>query len=147
MLQLSSTDSLCRYDEAFATAQRSVALHGKTSPASPLEVAASLDALGNVHMARKRYAEAQPLFNRALTIQEETMAPTKTTADLLTNLAECAEAQGRKEKAQPLLERAIGIYENLGVREDDPAYAKSKKKLAGFKRPLGGFCCSAPSTM
>lgn len=136
-----------RYEEAIAVAQRSVALHGKASTASPLEAAASLEALASLHVARKRFAEAQPLFKRALTIHEETGTANRATADLLTSMAECAEAQGRKDKAQPLLERAVGIYENLGVRDDDPAYVRSKKRLAGLKRQVGGFCCFAPSTL
>jgi tetratricopeptide (TPR) repeat protein len=125
-----------------------VAQQGRAASGNPLDVALCLDALASTHMCRKRYEEAQPLFNRALTIHDETNTANKATADLLTNMAECADLQGRNDKAQPLLERALGIYETLGVREDDPTFVKSKKKLASFKwqRQLSGFCCTSPKT-
>ena len=59
-----------------------------------------------------RYAEAEPLFKRALAIYEKSRGPDHPfVATSLNNLADLYWTQGRYAEAEPLLKRALAIYE------------------------------------
>src|ERR1035438_5116882 len=72
---------------------------------------------------RARYAEAQPLFERALAIYETALGRDhRDVATSLNNLAELYRAQGRYAEAQPLYERALAVSEKaLGLNHPDVA--------------------------
>jgi len=60
------------------------------------------------------YAQAKPLYERALTIREEVLGPEHPdTAQSLDNLAVLLDAQGDYAQAKPLYERALAIYEEV----------------------------------
>ncbi|GJL67731.1 MAG: hypothetical protein NPIRA06_03660 [Nitrospirales bacterium] len=61
---------------------------------------------------RARYAQAEPLYQRALAIREEALGPTHPdVATSLNNLGELNRSQGKSAKAEPLYQRALAIRE------------------------------------
>ena len=70
-----------------------------------------------------RYAEAEPLYKRALAIREKALGPDHPdVARSLNNLAELYENQGRYAEAEPLYKRALAIREKaLGPDHPDVA--------------------------
>ena len=72
---------------------------------------------------RARYAEAEPLYRRALAICEQVLGPEHPhTALSLNNLALLYHAQGRYAEAEPLYRRALAICEQaLGPEHPDTA--------------------------
>jgi tetratricopeptide (TPR) repeat protein len=79
---------------------------------------------------RARYAEAEPLYQRALSIREQQLGPDHPqTAGSLNNLATLYQAQGKYEQAEPLFQRALSISEQqLGAQH--PNTATSLNNLA-----------------
>src|SRR5208337_978702 len=73
---------------------------------------------------RARYAEAEPLFRRALEIREGALGP-----DHLNDLGGLLWLQGRFKEAEPLLCRALAIREGA-LGPDHPDTATSLIKLA-----------------
>ncbi len=77
-------------------------------------MAASLNNLAVLYDNQGRYAEAEPLYERALAIQEEVLgAEHPDVAVSLNNLAALYYAQGRYAEAEPLYERALGVGEKV----------------------------------
>ena len=68
-----------------------------------------------------RYAEAEPLYKRALAIGEKALGPDHPdVAQSLNNLASCTTHQGRYAEAEPLYKRALAIREKaLGPDHPD----------------------------
>src|SRR6266516_2618114 len=82
-----------------------------------------LNQTGHYLYDRARYAEAEPLYQRALSIREQQLGPEHPdTATSLNNLAALYFDQGKYEQAEPLLKRALAIYEQqLGPNHPDTA--------------------------
>jgi tetratricopeptide (TPR) repeat protein len=60
-----------------------------------------------------RYAEAEPLFKRALAIYQKALDPEHpSVATTLDNLAALYRSQGRDAEAEPLSKRGLAIREN-----------------------------------
>ena len=80
-----------------------------------------LNWLGSALLYAARYAEAEPLFNRALAIIEKALGPEHHyTATSLNNLAGLYYSLGRYAKAEPLYKRALAITEKaLGPEHPD----------------------------
>ena len=78
-----------------------------------------------------RYAEAEPLYKRALAIQEKALGPDHPdVATALNNLAVLYRHQGRYAEAEPLYKRALAIEEKaLGPDHPDVA---SDAEQSGF---------------
>jgi tetratricopeptide (TPR) repeat protein len=77
-----------------------------------------------------RYAEAEPLCQRALAILEKALGsehPLVTTS--LTNLATLYDSQGQYAKAEPLYNRALAIREKA-LGPEHPGVATSLNNLA-----------------
>ncbi len=86
--------------------------------------------LGFVYEAQDRFAEAEPLFQRALTIYENALGSEHPyVATTLDNLARLYKTQGRYAEAEPLYKRALAIHEQT-LGPDHPDVAVSLKKLA-----------------
>ena len=70
-----------------------------------------------------RYAEAEPLYKRALAIREKALGPDHPdVAKALNNLAVLYQKQGRYAEAEPLYKRALAIREKaLGPDHPDVA--------------------------
>src|SRR4051812_21210440 len=90
-----------KYQEAMASAERSLALREQAlSPQHPA-VAESLANLGALHCAQGAYAKAEPLFLRALDIDEKALGATHPeVARILSNLASLYTEQGAYSKAE-----------------------------------------------
>lgn len=91
-----------------------------------------------------RYAEAEPLLERALGIRERAFgAEHPDTALSLNNLALLYDSQGRYAEAEPLFERALGIYRRALGREH-PNTAVSLNNLAVHYRSQGRYAEAEP---
>ncbi len=88
---------------------------------------------------RARYAEAEPLYQRALSIRVQQLGPHHPdTAQSLNNLALLYQAQGKYEQAEPLYQRALAIREQqLGPQH--PATAQSLNNLAALYQDQGKY--------
>ncbi len=88
---------------------------------------------------RARYAEAEPLFRRALAIREAALGPDHPdTALSLNNLAELLRAQGRSGEAEPLFRQALAIRE-AALGPDHPNTAQSLNNLAALLWAQGRY--------
>ncbi len=83
------------------------------------DVATSLNNLAELYRATGRYAEAEPLYQRAIAIAETTLGPEHPDLAIwLNNLANLYQATGRYAEAEPLLKRALEpCSSGLGARE------------------------------
>jgi tetratricopeptide (TPR) repeat protein len=83
------------------------------------------------------YAQARPLFERALAIHEKVLGPEHSdTATLLNDFALLLRTQGDLAGARPLFERALAIYEKvLGPEHADTAMGLNN--LAGLLQAQG----------
>ena len=73
-------------------------------------VARCLTNLAELYRAQGRYAEAEPLYQRALAIREKTLGPEHpNVATCLENYAFLLREMGRSEEAVPLESRARAI--------------------------------------
>jgi CHAT domain-containing protein/Tfp pilus assembly protein PilF len=107
-------------------------------------VATSLNNLAILYQRKGRYAEAEPLHQRALTIREQALGPAHPdVASSLNNLAVLYEAQGRLAEAIPLVERALTIVEQaLGPQH--PEVATSLSNLAVLYKAQGEYAQAEP---
>jgi tetratricopeptide (TPR) repeat protein len=90
------------------------------------------------------YARAEPLYRRALAIDEKTLGPDHpTVATVLSNLAALLQDRGDYAGAEPLLRRALAIYEKaLGL--DHPDVATALNNLAALLEEKGDFAGAEP---
>ena len=106
--------------------------------------AASLHNLALVYQEQGRYAEAEPLFKRALAIYEKALGPEHPdVATILNNLAFVYRAQGRYAEAEPLFVRALAIYEKA-LGPEHPNVATSLNNLAFVYRAQGRYADAEP---
>ena len=79
-----------------------------------------------------RYAEAEPLYKRALAIREKALGPDHPDVALsLNNLAFLYDKQGRYADAEPLYKRSLAISEKA-LGPDHPDVATSLNNLAAL---------------
>jgi tetratricopeptide (TPR) repeat protein len=109
-----------------------------------LEAARLLHQVGEYLYYRGRYAEAEPLSQRALAIREHQLGPDdRDTARSLNNLAELYYNQGKYTEAEPLYLRALAIWE----RQPDPDHsdmARSLNNLAELYREQSKYTEAEP---
>jgi tetratricopeptide (TPR) repeat protein len=103
-------------------------------------LATSLNNLALLYEAQGKYVEAEPLYKRALAIDEKTLVPEHPDlAASLNNLAALYHAQGRYTEAEPLYKRSLAIYENyekvLGPKH--PRVVTSLENYAALLRETG----------
>lgn len=92
----------------------------------------SVNALGEFHYERAEHAAAEPLFRRALAIDEASYgAQHPTVATRLNNLAELLRATNRLGEAEPLFRRALAIDE-ASDGPDHPVAATALNNLASL---------------
>jgi tetratricopeptide (TPR) repeat protein len=94
-----------RYEEAERMFTRSLELKESALGRDHPDVATTLVNLGLVHLAEGRNAEALPLLERALTIQETASVKRETLARTLTALTETYRRLGQEDKARETDER------------------------------------------
>ncbi len=94
-------------------------------------LAATLNNLAELYRTQGRYAEAEPLYRRALAIDEKALGSDHpNVATDLNNLALLYHNQGKHAEAEPLYKRALAIDEKaLGF--DHPDVAMDLNNLAG----------------
>ena len=110
---------------------------GRTTPTSP----SALNNLAVLYQGTGRYAEAEPLFERALAIREKALGPDHPdVATRLNNLAVLYRDTGRHAEAEPLYQRALAIREKaLGPDHPDIATAQQPRRaLPGHRPPRRG---------
>jgi tetratricopeptide (TPR) repeat protein len=92
------------------------ALERELGPEHP-EVAECLDYLAEQLLRDGRYAEAEPLFQRALKIREKVLGPDHLdVANSLSNLSRLYLRQGRDGEGVPLMRRAMAIRQKKASR-------------------------------
>ena len=81
-------------------------------------VATSLNNLAVLYRDQGKYAEAEPLYQRALAIREKALGSDHPdVAASLNNLAELYRDQGKYAEAEPLYQRALAITREVtGIR-------------------------------
>ncbi|WP_417914681.1 tetratricopeptide repeat protein [Candidatus Electronema sp. JM] len=96
---------------------------GEKKGKADTELAFALNELALVYDAQGRYAEAEPLYKRALAIREQKLGKDHPdVADTLNNLAWLYYRQARYAEAEPLSKRALEIREQkLGKDHSDVA--------------------------
>ena len=103
-----------------------------------------LDHLAALDHARGAYADAAPLYERALQIREATLGTAHPDiARTLHNLARLYREQGAHARAAPLYERALRMYETT-VRGDDRRVATSLHNLATVYHAQGEVSRAVP---
>ena len=94
--------------------------------------------------ARARYAEAEPLYRRALAIREQALGPDHPhTANCLNNLALLYSGQGQYAAAEPLYRRALAIAEQA-LGSDHPDTATCLNSLALLYSGQGQYAAAEP---
>ena len=90
------------------------------------------------------YAQARPLYERALALREKRLGPEHPdTAETLNNLALSLREEGNHEAARPLLERALAINEKA-LGPEHAATATSVNNLALLLRDQGDLAAARP---
>ncbi|HKX31312.1 MAG TPA: CHAT domain-containing tetratricopeptide repeat protein, partial [Blastocatellia bacterium] len=84
----------------------------------------ALNNLGNIYKERGDFAQAEPLYRRALTIAEQTLPPEHPNVGLfLSNLGNLYRERGEYGRAEPLFQRALAVKEKtLGPTHFSVAY-------------------------
>jgi tetratricopeptide (TPR) repeat protein len=116
---------------------RIIADHALRTDAGLEEATSALNQSGIYLKARGAYAEAEPLYRRALAIGEKTLGSEHPdVATRLNNLAGLLRATGRSGEAELLFRRALAIGEKtLGPKH--PKVATRLNNLAGLLRATG----------
>ena len=97
-------------DIALATAQKSLKATEKEVGPNHIAVAEILDSIAGMHQGKAKYALAEPLYVRNLTICERKFGPnSKQVAARLSGLAVLYHNMGQAKKAVPLEKRALAI--------------------------------------
>jgi tetratricopeptide (TPR) repeat protein len=126
-------------DEAFELATLSAGGTERRFGAESPELAASLRNLALVHLARKEPAQARPLLERALAIQQRLPGPRSVEAALtLRALAGALEVEGRFTDARAFYEQALAIQEELPGPEA-LELAQTLNNFAVLLRTVGEF--------
>ena len=107
-------------------------------------MATSLNNLAGLYREQGKYAEAEPLYQRALKIDEKALGPDHPDVAIrLNNLAELYRAQGKYAAAEPLLQRALKIWEKA-LGPDHPDVAAILNNLAELYRDQGKHAEAEP---
>jgi tetratricopeptide (TPR) repeat protein len=102
-----------QYATALPIAQEALAIRERVLGPSSVDVASSLNTLGEIYRGQGRFDDAERLHRRALAIQEKELGPDNPdVAESLTSLAMLRNAQGSFIEAEALLKRALLILEN-----------------------------------
>jgi tetratricopeptide (TPR) repeat protein len=108
------------------------------------EAARLLNQAGYYLNERAEYAQAEPLYRRALAINEKTMGPEhRKTATSLNNLALTLKVQGKYDDAEPLYRRALAIDEKA-MGGDHPDTAADLNNLASLLQGQGNYEAAEP---
>jgi tetratricopeptide (TPR) repeat protein len=97
-------------------------------------LATTLNDLAAVYYNQGKYAQAEPLYKRALAIKEKALGPEHpVVATSLNNLAALYDTQGKYAQAEPLYKRALAILEKA-LGPEHPHVATSLENYATLLR-------------
>ena len=126
--------------QQFATAVGKAEAFGEDDP----RLAQSLNGQAEVYRAQGRYADAEPLHQRALAIYEKALGPEHpSVATSLNNLASLYQAQGQYTQAEPLYQRALGIREKA-LGPEHPLVANILENYAALLREMSPLSSRLP---
>ena len=132
-----------RYTEAEKHCSTALTEAEDFGPADP-RLATSLNYLAELYRAQGKYAEAEPLYQRALAIWEKALGPEHPiVATSLNNLALLYRDQGKYAEAEPLLQRALAIYEEV-LGPEHPNVAAGLNNLAQLYDAQGKYAEAEP---
>ena len=107
-------------------------------------LATSLNNLALLYKIQGKYAEAEPLYQRSLTIREKVLGPEHPNVALsLNNLAALYQAQGKYAEAVPLFQRSLTILEKV-LGPEHPNVATSRENYARLLRATNRSSEAAP---
>jgi tetratricopeptide (TPR) repeat protein len=137
-----------RWDEATAKANELVALRTRTQrPNQDRAADQSADTINEQALnfnVQGKYAEAQPLFEKALEIRRRLLTDDHPhTAASYNNLAANLDAQGKYAQAQPLVEKALEIRRRL-LSDDHPDSDVSCENVATNLAHQGKYAAAQP---
>ena len=102
-------------------------------------MAYSLGGLANLYREQSRYAEAEPLYRRALHIREQQLGPDHLqTAETMHDLARLREVQGNRDEAKPLYEHALAVREHI-FGPEHPKTKETRKRYITLLREMGQY--------
>jgi CHAT domain-containing protein/Tfp pilus assembly protein PilF len=108
------------------------------------EIAPELNNLAALYQRQGRYAEAEPLFKRALALREKSLpSGHPDVGQSLNNLATLYEKQDRHADSEPLFKRALSIYEKAAGPEH-PAVATLLNNLGQVYKSEGRYADAEP---
>ena len=137
-------DAMGDYPAAAAFEQATLTLITSELGADDVETATALNNLALTYQRLARYTEAEPLYRRAIEINEKKLG--KDNPDVATdynNLAALLKEQGRYAAAEPLLRRVIAIGENI-LGKDHPDVAIRYNNLANLLQTEGKYAEAEP---
>jgi tetratricopeptide (TPR) repeat protein len=98
-----------RAEQAFVKALHEAANFGPRD----IRIGSTLNSLGLVYRAEKKYTEAEAAYRRALVIMEAAYGDSIDVGNINFNIAGVLFDEGRQAEALPNLRRTLGIYERL----------------------------------
>ncbi|MCX7003949.1 MAG: tetratricopeptide repeat protein, partial [bacterium] len=133
------------YDRAVVVATNALQIAEQETGSNHLYyVADSLNNLALVYKAQGQYAAAEPLYKRALAIDEKAVGPDHpAVATDLNNLAVLYYSQGQYAAAEPLLRRALAIRDKV-LGPDHPDVAANVNNLAALYKAQGQYAAAEP---
>jgi tetratricopeptide (TPR) repeat protein len=99
-------------------------------------LAATLNTLAILYHTQRKYAQAEPFYQRVLKLLEQTIGPDHPTlATTLNNLAVVYEAQDKYAEAAPLYQRALALIERT-LGPEHPNLAAALDNYADLLRKM-----------
>lgn len=128
-----------RYDEAVPMAERALAIQESVLGQDHPDVAATVNNLAELYLAKNDYTRAEPLLLRALAIREKMFGTDHSdVASSLSSLAELYYAMGDYKRAAPLFLRALAIDEKAQGAEH-PSVASDLNNLGVLYKVQGDY--------
>lgn len=107
-------------------------------------LAASLTGLGLAYSAQRKFAEAEPVLQRAVAVKEHLLGPAHPDfARALLDLGALYRMKSEHAKAEPPIRRAVGILEKA-LGPEHPEVAGNLTNLGGRLRDQGKFAEAEP---
>ncbi len=119
------------YDGGIKLLEGAMQIHLEAHGENSLEVADSLNRMGNFHREYGRYAEAEQALRRALDIRESVYTePNEDLADSYNNFGLFLDQAGQSEQGIEYLQRSIDMHRTLSGNNQYVAYALHNMALA-----------------
>jgi len=124
------------YPESKTALEQCLVIREKLLPNTFLST--TFNNLALLYVSQGKYAEAEPLYKRALDIEKLLGKDHPSFATTLNNLAALYQSQGKYEEAEPLYQRSLGIRETK-LGKDHPHVAGTLNNLASLYVSQGKY--------